>query len=100
MPFQPGVSGNPLGAKKRDPKIQKALEAACPKAVKVLISLLDSDDEDIRLKAANSICDRHLGKPAQAITGPDGGSLPGIIVYRAVQEQEDSGADTIKKVSG
>ena len=71
MPFKPGHSGNPSGRKAIDPKIKKALEAALPKAVAVLVSLLESKDEDIRLKAANSICDRNLGKPVQPIGTED-----------------------------
>lgn len=80
--FKPGESGNPSGRKKIDPKIKKALEAALPKAVKVLVSLLESEDEDIRLKAANSICDRNLGKPVQAISDPDGNALRQVVIVR------------------
>jgi hypothetical protein len=79
--WKDGKSGNPGGRPKIDPKIKKALEAACPKAVRVLISLLDSDEEDIRLKASNSILDRNLGKPAQAITDSSGNDIAGVVVY-------------------
>ena len=67
MAFIPGVSGNPSGRKKANPKVVKALRAATLQAVRVLISLLDSDDDNVRLKAANIILERELGKPIQPI---------------------------------
>jgi len=35
-----------------------------PRAVERLGELLDSDDERVRLEAARTILDRHLGRPA------------------------------------
>jgi hypothetical protein len=65
---------------------------AAPKAITALINALSADrtfllgsgddarletapDHDARIKAANSLLDRLYGKPAQAVTGEDGGRL-------------------------
>jgi hypothetical protein len=47
-----------------------------PRAIERLGELLDSDDERVRLEAAKTILDRHLGRPAiQAdINVRDGGA--------------------------
>jgi len=79
MAFQLGVSGNPSGRKKADPEIVKALKAATPQAVRVLISLLDSDDDNVRLKAANIILERELGKPVQPIGNEN--NIPFIVKW-------------------
>ena len=71
MPFQPGQSGNLGGKKPIDPEIKAALKAACPKAIKVLIALLNSNDEDIRFKAAKEIIERQLGKVVQPLGNDD-----------------------------
>lgn len=81
MAWKEGQSGNPGGRPKVDPKITKAFAAASMKAVRVLVSLLDSEDEEIRYKAANAICDRNMGKPAQAITDAGGNNIAGVVVY-------------------
>jgi len=76
------------------PEIREMLEAASPDAVKRLVEALDAtkpvvvfqgkdagstvehvDDFDLRVKAAEIILNRLYGKPAQAITGDDGGPL-------------------------
>jgi HEAT repeat protein len=74
--FEKGKSGNPGGRAKADPRVLAALKAATPKAVKVLIALLDSDDEDIRFKAASNLIDRECGKPAQSVIDPNGNIVP------------------------
>lgn len=65
--------GNPGGGRKKIPaNIKKAFEEATPEAVQTLIDLMrNSSDDNVRLKAAKEICDRHLGKPVQPI-GNDG----------------------------
>lgn len=63
---------------------------ACPKAIQALIDALGANksaafegvvidskvpDHDVRKAAANDILSRKYGKPAQAITGDDGGPV-------------------------
>ena len=64
-PFQPGQSGNPLGRPKIPEDVREATRAACPKAVAVLIELLDDKKSLIRLEAAKTLLDRGYGKPMQ-----------------------------------
>jgi hypothetical protein len=78
-PWKPGQSGNPAGRAKTPPEIKEALQAATPRAVAVLVEMLESDDDRVRIMAANSIMDRSLGKPVAAleVSGPDGAPLTG-----------------------
>ena len=66
-PFPPGVSGNPSGRPKVIAELQQAAEEGSPAAVRRLVELIDSDDERIALAAVNSILDRVMGKPRQAV---------------------------------
>ncbi|MBR0258063.1 MAG: hypothetical protein IJQ58_10025 [Synergistaceae bacterium] len=45
--------------------MREATRAACPKAVAVLVALLDDKKPVIRLEAAKTILDRAYGKPVQ-----------------------------------
>lgn len=80
MVFQPGQSGNPNGRPKMSPEVKAALEKNTMKAINILIKLMGSKDEDIKLKAANSILDRSLGKPTQTIGGDPENPLQSSIV--------------------
>jgi hypothetical protein len=70
----PGARLNPLGRPKAD-EVRKLLEEASPGAANRLITLSNSTDEAIALRATDSILDRHLGRPSVAITGADGGAI-------------------------
>jgi hypothetical protein len=60
----PGTSGNP-GARPKPPDgLRARLADLSPRAVERLGELLDSVDERVRLEAARTILDRHLGRPA------------------------------------
>ena len=63
--FKPGQSGNPSGRPKIPDDVKEAIRAACPKAVSVLVALLDSKKEAYRLEAAKTLLDRGYGKPMQ-----------------------------------
>lgn len=93
-PFEPGRSGNPGGRPKIPDDVKEAIRAACPKAVAVLVSLLDDKKSLIRLEAAKTLLDRGYGKPAQAqdITLDVSGSLDlGTQIRRVLLETEDDG---------
>src|SRR5215204_6665195 len=63
--FQPG---NKFGGRKPIPEEVKELAlAATPRAVERQIELMESKDENVALKATNSILDRAFGKPAQTL---------------------------------
>src|SRR5262247_1155170 len=62
--FLPGTSGNAGGRPKPPDGLRTRLAELSPRAVERLGELLDSDDERVRLEAARTILDRHLGRPA------------------------------------
>ena len=65
-----GASGNPGGRPRLGTDVRAALETATPRAVQVLVGLLDSADERIALRAAEVLLNRTLG-PLVAITLDD-----------------------------
>ncbi len=64
--FLPGHNILSDGRPKIPDNVKEALRAASPKAVEVLIQLLDDKKSLIRLEAAKTILDRAYGKPAQS----------------------------------
>ena len=84
MPFVPGKSGNPLGRKKRTPEESAAAAefiAGCKRLLPSALArcekiLKDKDSEpQAVIRITEMLADRVLGKPAQAITGADGGPI-------------------------
>jgi hypothetical protein len=68
--WKPGVSGNPSGRPKEGPEVREAKELARAKSVEAirrLVQLMESRDEKVSLAACNSILDRGLGRPSQAM---------------------------------
>jgi len=90
--FQKGKSGNPLGRPKDE--IAPLARAKCKKAFETLLSLLDSDDESIQLKASIAIIERGYGKPIQTIEGE--GIAPQVI---NIIRPETNG-HSLKNISG
>ena len=78
--FKPGQSGNPGGVTKETRAKQTAIKEKalehCPQAIAELVALMNSSDPKVKLSACNSILDRGLGKPAQALVGDDGDGGP------------------------
>ena len=64
--FKKGQSGNPGGKKAMPKELKEYLAGKTMEAAQKLVDLLKSKDENIVLKAANSILDRVHGKPEQA----------------------------------
>lgn len=64
-PYPPGVSGNPGGRPRVDPEVKEILKAASPDAARALVELLGSEQEKIKLLAAQDILDRTQGKAMQ-----------------------------------
>lgn len=62
--FLPGNAGG--GRPKIPDDVKEAIRAACPKAVAVLVALLDSRKELVRMDAAKILLERGYGKPMQS----------------------------------
>ena len=72
MAFKKGVSGNPGGRKAMPKALQLKLSKIMPKAFEVIVDLMNnSDDDNVRLKAANILIERQFGKPVQPIGNED-----------------------------
>lgn len=67
VPWKPGQSGNPGGRRPIPQEVKDALIAATPEATRVLIDLLRSDNEKIRIQAVQVIYDRAYGKAAATV---------------------------------
>lgn len=92
--FEPGQSGNPGGRPKALKEIQELARSHAPAAIETLAILATSaESEQARVAAANSILDRAVGKPAQAVTGEGGeGPVLAAITVNFVKPPPDDGA--------
>ena len=63
--WKPGQSGNPNGRPKPDVDIAALARVHGPRCVKVVVDLLSSEDEKMRLSAAIALLDRGFGRPKQ-----------------------------------
>jgi hypothetical protein len=61
--FRPGTSGNPGGRTAKYYEAQKICRDASPEASRVLVDLLKSDDDRVRLMAAREVIERAWGRP-------------------------------------
>lgn len=90
MPFKPGQSGNPGGRPKDSAWVKHLAAKRTEDAIKALADALEATrlvvsakgdvvaeepDHRVRVAAAQALLDRAHGKPAQAITGEDGGAV-------------------------
>lgn len=75
--FQPGVTGNPGGRPKMPEELKTRLRDLGPKAVETLEHLLESEQERIRLAAAQTLLDRAYGKPSQEVALENVGDADG-----------------------
>ncbi len=69
--FVKGKSGNPGGRPKENAEVKALARSHCDSAIKIIAKLMKSDDEKVRLAAAQAMLDRGLGKPATVVIGDD-----------------------------
>jgi hypothetical protein len=92
--FLPGQSGNPSGRPKEAAEVKALARSHSKTAVEKLVELmLSSADERTVIAACNSILDRGLGKPAQAITGGDDDDNPLRVDGRIKLVKPDGGGE-------
>jgi hypothetical protein len=70
-PFPKGVSGNPGGKSKHLEELRKLALENCPRALKRIVELVESEDERVAMMAAKEILDRGIGKPKNAEDGDE-----------------------------
>lgn len=74
--FEKGKSGNPSGRPKLPPGVMTRAETVAalanlvPAAIEAIAASLKSDDEKVRMRAAELVLDRHLGKVSEAQPAP------------------------------
>lgn len=90
------VQGNRSGGRPRLPAELKAdFRAAAPRALEVLVDILNDDDAAARdrIRAAEIILDRGYGKPVQAVdlSAEGGESGMGVILMPPVMETAENG---------
>lgn len=56
-----------------------------PEAIKKLVELMRGENDGVAVKAATALLDRGYGKPAQAVTGADGGPLQLAVTQTVVR---------------
>jgi len=81
MAFEKGKSGNPGGRPKEAAEVKALARKHGPEAIKKLVDLLRGTDARVAKAAADSLLDRAYGKPAQAVTGDDGGPLEHVVQW-------------------
>lgn len=82
-PFKKGQSGNPGGKNGVCKEVLDLARSHCKEALDTLVDLMrNSPDEKTRKAASDSILDRGLGRPVQALehSGADGVALPRVEV--------------------
>lgn len=84
MKFEKGKTGNAGGRPKIAAEIKEYAQQFSKEAIDELVKLMrKSKDPKTRKAAADSILDRGIGKPFQAVevSGKDGGAIPIIREY-------------------
>lgn len=79
MPFAKGQSGNPGGRPKENNEIKELARSHSKEAFERIVEFTKSQDEKIAFPACKEVLDRAYGKPAQALTGEDGGPLKQVL---------------------
>src|SRR5262245_32565178 len=86
-PWQPGRSGNAGGRPKASLEVRALARDHTAEALHTIVEIMRSARSDsVRLAAAEAILDRGWGRPAQAITGPEGAPFQVAAVSQAVEQ--------------
>jgi hypothetical protein len=72
IPFRPGQSGNPGGRTKEFAECHEFCRGVSPEAARTMIELLKSDDDRVRLMAADKLLERAWGRAQPFDPAKDG----------------------------
>jgi hypothetical protein len=99
--FAKGKSGNPGGRPKENEELRLLAQQYTERSIARLAYWMESENPKASVAAANALLDRAWGKPAQAITGKDGGPLDVNVneVRGAIAGKLDRIARAIEKAS-
>lgn len=93
MPFKPGQSGNPSGLRKataEEKELQALARSYCAEAIETLHLLMKlSPNHAIRKAAADSLLDRGIGRPVQAVVGVE--DAPAINLHHTIEFLKNGG---------
>ena len=82
-----GKSANPGGRPKLEGQFRELVRKKSLRNIEVMEQLRDhAEDENVRLRAAIALHEIAWGKPAQAVTGEDGGPVALTISWLPVQQ--------------
>jgi hypothetical protein len=88
IPYRPGQSGNPGGRTKQYAEAQRICREASPEAARTMVELLKSDDDRVRLMAADKLLERAWGKAREYDPAKDGEEPLRRLQARAALESE------------
>jgi hypothetical protein len=74
-PFEKGKSGNPGGRPKDVGEVTALARKHTREAIERLAQIMRSDNERAAAAACEALLNRGWGKPAQPLTGSDGGEI-------------------------
>jgi hypothetical protein len=88
--FKKGQSGNPSGRPKQDPAIRELARIHSVRAMERAVELIESKDENVALKAVNTVLDRAYGKPSQPIDGDgEGGPVNMSVTVKFIKPTKE-----------
>lgn len=88
MPFVKGVSPNPGGRPKGMQEVRELARIHSKKAIMTLVKMLESEQDRVKVQAAEALLDRGFGKPTQPVAGDD--TMPPILVATRLAGLDDA----------
>ena len=97
--FVPGASGNKSGRPRQVGYVRQLAQQHTEQAVATLAEICgdESAPARARIAAAEALLDRAYGKPAQAITGPDGESSPQLQIHISTDQSTAQQIDAARR---